>query len=177
MVQGALRPDRAADRTRCRLLRPCHSLAQDAQAIELRHQPGRDAARRWRILLAEDNRINQKVAAHLLERQGCVVDLAGNGAEAVDLAARAPYDLILMDCQMPEMDGYQATRAIRSGDGPCRAIPIIALTANAMAGDREICVAAGMNDYLGKPISARSLAETIGRWLGEGAPARTAQRS
>jgi PAS domain S-box-containing protein len=153
-----------------------HSLAHDAPAIELRQQPGGDAARRWRILLAEDNSINQKVAAHLLERQGCLVDLAGNGAEAVDLALRAPYDLILMDCQMPEMDGYQATQAIRSGDGPCHAIPIIALTANAMAGDRELCVAAGMNDHLGKPISARSLAETIGRWLGEGAAARAAQR-
>ncbi len=144
-----------------------HNLAPDAPVLEQRKQGG-DAARRWRILLAEDNSINQKVAAHLLDRQGCLVDLAGNGAEAVDLADRAPYDLILMDCQMPEMDGYQATRTIRGGGGPCRAIPIIALTANAMAGDRETCVAAGMSDYLGKPISARLLAETLGRWLGEG---------
>ncbi len=154
-----------------------HSLAQDAPAIELRQQPGGGAARRWRILLAEDNSINQKVAAHLLERQGCVIDLAGNGVEALDMAMRASYDLILMDCHMPEMDGYQATRAIRSGSGPCRAIPIIALTANALAGDREACVAAGMNDHLGKPISARSLAEAIGRWLNAGTQPGSVQRS
>jgi PAS domain S-box-containing protein len=179
MMRQGLSEIVARERTgeRGRQLVTRHSLAQDAPAIEMRQPPNGDAARRWRILLAEDNSINQKVAAHLLERQGCVVDLAGNGAETVELAMRAPYDLILMDCQMPEMDGYEAARAIRSGHGPCRAIPIIALTANAMLGDRELCVAAGMNDYLGKPISARSLADALGRWLGEGALARTCQRS
>jgi PAS domain S-box-containing protein len=118
-----------------------------------------------RVLLAEDNSINQKVAGSMLKRLGCVVDVAGNGSEAVALAERAAYDVIFMDCQMPETDGFTATRRIRAGAGPCATIPIIALTANAMQGDREACLAAGMSDYLAKPISSTDLELTLMRWL------------
>ena len=118
-----------------------------------------------RVLLAEDNLINQKVAGAMLKRLGCVVDVAVNGREATAHANRAHYDLILMDCQMPEMDGFVATRLIRSGTGPCHRVPIIALTANAMQGDREICLAAGMSDYLAKPITQADLGHIIRRWL------------
>ena len=118
-----------------------------------------------RVLLAEDNYINQKVAGSMLKRLGCVVDVANNGIEALERADRAAYEIIFMDCQMPEMDGFAATRLIRAGTGPCRRTPIIALTANAMLGDREICLAAGMNDYLAKPITQTDLQTMMRRWL------------
>jgi CheY-like chemotaxis protein len=96
-----------------------------------------------RALVAEDNLINQKVARHLLERMGCRVDTVANGREAVDAMRRARYDLVLMDCQMPELDGYAAAREIRKSEAPVgRSTPIIALTANAQQGDREQCIAA-----------------------------------
>ncbi len=119
-----------------------------------------------RILLAEDNPVNQKVALRMLAKKGISCDVVSNGSDAVDRVAEKPYDLILMDCQMPEMDGYAATKAIRQaeknqGHGH---IPIVAMTANAMEGDRERCLAAGMDDYLSKPVSARLLIETLARW-------------
>ncbi len=120
-----------------------------------------------RILLAEDNSINQRVALAMLARLGHRADVVANGREVLVALARAPYDLVLMDCQMPEMDGYEAARAIRSA-GPelfNPAVPIVALTANALIGDRERCLAAGMNDYLTKPIVARELAECLARQL------------
>ncbi len=118
-----------------------------------------------KILLAEDNPVNQKVAVRLLEKMGCTVYVAENGNKALDMITRDNYDLILMDCQMPELDGYETTAAIRKLEGPKRNIPIVALTANAMKGDRERCLAAGMNDYISKPVKAVTLNQTIQRWL------------
>ncbi|MFH1033007.1 MAG: PAS domain S-box protein [Pseudomonadota bacterium] len=121
--------------------------------------------RRARILLAEDNPVNQQLAVHLLTKMGHRVDLAGNGREAVAMAAKFTYDLIFMDAQMPEMDGFTATREIRSQPDPAGRVPIIAMTAYAMAGDRERCLAAGMDDYLAKPINLRELTAALQRQL------------
>jgi len=114
-----------------------------------------------RILLAEDNAVNQKLAIRLLAQMGYTADVAGNGLEAIAALDRTPYDVILMDVQMPELDGLEATRRIRAaraaGDGPW----IVAMTANALAGDRELCIAAGMNDYVSKPIRPAVLAAAL----------------
>jgi PAS domain S-box-containing protein len=117
-----------------------------------------------RVLLAEDNLVNQKVALRILERLRAKVDVVSNGAEAVVAAARQSFDLILMDCQMPELDGFQATAAIRSHEALGRRIPIIALTANAMQGDRERCIESGMDDYLAKPVRSDELARMLEKW-------------
>jgi CheY-like chemotaxis protein len=118
-----------------------------------------------RILLADDNAVNQKVAARLLEKLGHSVEVTSNGAEALAAFTRGTFDLILMDMQMPVMDGYDATQAIRAAEqGTPRHIPIVALTAHAMKGDREICLKAGMDDYLGKPIRPQELASVLERW-------------
>ncbi len=116
------------------------------------------------ILLAEDNSVNQKVALHMLAKLGYRADLAGNGLEVLEAVKRQQYEIILMDVQMPEMDGLAATRAIRAAQAPGSPGPwIIALTANAMEGDREQCLAAGMNDYLGKPMKSGDLAAAFVR--------------
>lgn len=116
------------------------------------------------VLLAEDNPINQEVAVEILQRLGCRVDVAWNGEEAVAKSRSAPYDLILMDCQMPKMDGYAAARAIREQEAPGRRVPIIALTAHAVPGDRERCLAAGMDDYVTKPVTLDGVASALSRW-------------
>jgi two-component system, sensor histidine kinase and response regulator len=119
-----------------------------------------------RILLAEDNIINQKVAVRVLERFGCTVDIAMNGEEALRRVRASMYDIVLMDCQMPEMSGLEASRAIRDLEGEaCSMVPIIAMTANAMPGDREECLSAGMNAYLSKPIDQDVLAKTLIEWV------------
>jgi signal transduction histidine kinase/ActR/RegA family two-component response regulator len=119
-----------------------------------------------RVLLAEDNVFNQKVAQMTLARFGCRIDTVANGAEAVRVAQEILYDLILMDCQMPEMDGYAATGLIRQLAGPAAAVPIIAMTAHAMPGDRERCLDSGMDDYLSKPVRADDLRDVLLRWAG-----------
>jgi two-component system sensor histidine kinase/response regulator len=137
-----------------------------AGGIVTRHTVAESVNRRIRILLAEDNIINQTVALAFLEKLGYRADVVANGQEVLHALERIPYDLVFMDCQMPEMDGFEATAVIRRPDSPVlnHDIPIIAMTAYAMKGDREKCIAAGMNDYLAKPIQAEKLAEALERW-------------
>ncbi|OQW30491.1 MAG: hypothetical protein A4E19_09250 [Nitrospira sp. SG-bin1] len=124
------------------------------------------------ILVAEDNPVNQKIAANMIEKLGYRVNVAANGREAVESLSRIPYALVFMDCQMPEMDGFEATRVIRNreedlrqaGRNPSR-LPIVAMTANVLQEDRERCQAAGMDDFLSKPVTSKSLAAVLNRWL------------
>jgi signal transduction histidine kinase/ligand-binding sensor domain-containing protein/CheY-like chemotaxis protein/HPt (histidine-containing phosphotransfer) domain-containing protein len=156
-----------------RELRECLSrvLSVDASQWHERTQPivigkrSRDRLKERRILLAEDNLVNQKVARGTLEKLGYKVDIAANGAEAVAAWETGRYHLILMDCQMPIMDGYQASREIRSREAGRSRIPIVALTADAMNGAQEQCLNAGMDDYLTKPLDRERLSESIDRHL------------
>jgi PAS domain S-box-containing protein len=132
------------------------------------------AADRRPILVVDDNPINRMVAARIAERLGFVVDTAADGEEAVSAAGRRAYAAILMDCQMPGLDGYEATMAIRSAEPAGRRTPIIALTANAFAGIKDQCLAAGMDDYLAKPTTVSNVAAALNRWVGQaGAPDAT----
>jgi CheY-like chemotaxis protein len=173
---------RPGDAGRCRELGVAGYLTKPVTRTELRHAlcrvlgggttgmesglaarpelPG--PARRLRVLLAEDNLVNQRVATRLLEREGHLVTLAANGAEAVAAFSRGEFDLVLMDVQMPEMDGFEATRRIRAAENGDR-VPIVALTAFAMKSDEERCLKATMNGYLSKPITAGRLNEMIDR--------------
>ena len=142
----------------------------DADAIESEIWMPEDAAidasetdRPLRILVAEDNHVNQIVLQAMLSKTGHKIDMVGNGAEAVSAVMRAPYDLILMDVHMPEMDGITATRRIRDLSGETGNLPIIALTANAMKGDRETYLKAGMTDYVSKPINPQILFAAIAK--------------
>jgi CheY-like chemotaxis protein len=116
-----------------------------------------------RILMAEDNPINQKVGKLILQRAGFVIDLVEDGSEALEAQRANPYDLILMDCQMPTMDGFEASRQIRQLDGPQPVI--VAVTANALVGERERCLQAGMDDYLSKPFQAEQLIGLVKKWV------------
>ena len=129
---------------------------ENADAIESDHP--------LRILVAEDNQVNQALVLAILNKTGLKVDMVADGSEAISAVMQIPYDLVLMDVQMPEMDGVTATRRIRQLPGEVRDIPIIALTANAMKGDRELYLEAGMSDYLAKPIKPTQLKSMLAKW-------------
>jgi signal transduction histidine kinase/CheY-like chemotaxis protein len=136
-----------------------------AQRVTCQRLADVQAHRRARVLIAEDNVMNQKVAVRMLEKLGCRVDVVANGLEAVDALARIAYDCIFMDCQMPEMDGFEATAAIRAHETQSgRHVPIIAMTANAMQGDRKRCLDAGMDDYVSKPVQSEKLEAMLQKW-------------
>jgi PAS domain S-box-containing protein len=120
-----------------------------------------------RLLVVEDNPANQKVASIMLRRLGCEVEVASNGREAVDWLRDEHFDMVFMDCQMPVMDGYEATRCIRELDGPRAEVPIVAMTAHAMQSDRDKCIAAGMSEYMSKPISKSSTQAILKKYLGD----------
>ena len=142
---------------------------QATEALESESENALNEAdeRELRILIAEDKLINQKVVIGLLSQIPCQYDVVENGAEAIAALIRSPYDIVLMDVQMPGTDGVAATKQIRSLGGPISKIPIIAITANAMAGDREKYLAAGMDDYVAKPIDSKQLYTAIGRCTGQ----------
>ncbi len=144
---------------------------QDSVPMVTKHSISDARRRNVRILLAEDNIINQKVAVNIIEKFGYRVDAVANGLEAVKALETVPYDLVLMDVQMPEMDGYEATAEIRNQQSKVKdhAIPVIAMTANAMKGDRERCLEAGMDDYTPKPVDPQKLLEKIEEWTQTGA--------
>jgi CheY-like chemotaxis protein len=125
---------------------------------------GRFAGRGVRVLVAEDNVVNQKVAVKMLERLGVRADVAANGRQALEMFEALPYDLILMDCHMPEIDGYTATVELRRRH-PAQRVPIVAMTAEAMEGCRETCLSAGMDDYIAKPVKLADLSDALERWL------------
>jgi CheY-like chemotaxis protein len=117
------------------------------------------------VLLVEDNRVNQMIARLLLEKLGCRVEIAVNGREACTALQHRSYDVVFMDCQMPEMDGFEATRNIRLREAGGRRTPIIALTAGVLKEERDQCYAAGMDDFLSKPISKPELESALENWL------------
>jgi signal transduction histidine kinase/ActR/RegA family two-component response regulator len=143
-------------------------LASIAPQDEPQAMEGECSPRGWqgKILVVEDNPVNQKVIVHLLERRGLTVETVSNGREAVEIALKTPYSIVFMDCQMPEMDGYQATREIRVQQErrSLPRTPIVAMTAHAMAGDRERCLRAGMDDYVSKPLTVLELERVLSRW-------------
>src|SRR5471030_831278 len=153
-----------------RLLAALRELLAGRRHTETARLPGAAApGRLYRVLVAEDNRTNQMVAAAMLAMHGCQCEFAFNGREAVDAAQRQRYDLILMDCSMPEMDGYEATAHIRAAEEALgRRTPLVAMTANTQRGDAEKCLAAGMDDYLAKPITLIELRHKLDKWLPHG---------
>ena len=122
-------------------------------------------ARRHRILVAEDNPVNQKITLRMLVKMGCQVDLAANGREAIEMIGHFPYDLVLMDCGMPEMDGLTAAREIRARESGGARVPIVALTAHAISGTRALCLEAGMDDYIPKPVTAATIETVLRKWI------------
>ena len=151
---------------RVALALPAGDVATIRRPVRALHGPAKEEL--GRLLLAEDNPINQKVAVAMLSSAGYRVDTVCNGAEAVQAVAVHPYDVILMDCQMPELNGYEATAAIRASEGTGRHTPIIAMTAGARQEDRERCFAEGMDSYLPKPVNKDALLALVGRYVGSG---------
>lgn len=141
------------------------TVVQPSQLVTKHLLKEKGAANTKPILVVEDNPVNQKVIRLQLERMGFAVDAAYNGREALEALAKNGYSLVLMDCQMPEMDGYQATNEFRLRENGVSRTPVIAVTANAMQGEREKCLAAGMDDYISKPIQREALEQMLERWL------------
>lgn len=172
--------DKRLHRQDCTMLRPidvrtCQPSLQIDLSVPRRvatSLPQTKSSRPLRILVAEDNPVNQKVALGLLKKIGHVAKAVADGKQAIEALAREPYDIVFMDCQMPEMDGYKATEAIRRKEGLGQHTWIVALTANTMAGDREACIAAGMDDYVAKPIRSDALAASISRCPSHGLASR-----
>ena len=141
-----------------------------AKPTEVRKDPPQELlkvlhGRKLRVLLADDNTNNRDVALWQLDKLGCQTDAMVNGRQALEAMTRTPYDLVLMDCRMPEMDGYEATRQIRQHEGSARHTKIVAMTAHALAEDSKKCLAAGMDDYITKPVRLETLAAAIRRAL------------
>ena len=135
-------------------------------AVGTPSRPSAMSGEGYRLLVVDDVKVNQRLVSRMLSAIGFRIDVAANGHEAVQAVHSLPYDLVLMDVQMPEMDGFEATRLIRTLEGPSSEIPIIAMTANAMRGDRELCLQAGMSDYISKPIDRATLIRQVQFWLG-----------
>ena len=161
--------------TECALREALVEAGRDGGSREGGARASRDTvpALNARVLLVEDNAVNAEIALAMLQGLGCTVTPASNGEEAVAHFGQGTFDIILMDCQMPGMDGFEATSYIRSVEaaqlatgGKLRRTPIVALTANALSGDRERCISAGMDDHLGKPFTRAQLHATVARWLG-----------
>jgi PAS domain S-box-containing protein len=153
---------------RSALVRRVRSLAYDAVGRGAAAPREQRAYRKVRVLLAEDNKVNQVLALTVLKKRGYDVTVADNGRQAVDLVARSEFDVVLMDVQMPELDGFEATAILRAAEAEtARRLPIIAVTAHAMEGDRQRCLAAGMDDYVSKPIDPDKLEGAILRWTGK----------
>lgn len=152
---------------RTSLLRCLNRAVGEWETIDNDEPPGNNATRghALRMLLVEDNRVNQIVASAILRKLGYTVDVADNGELALAALAQKPYDMVLMDCQMPVMDGYEATRRIRQHP-EWQSLPVIAVTANVMQGDKDDCLAAGMNDYITKPYDRKDLTRVIEHWAG-----------
>jgi len=136
-----------------------------------------NGAYRWLVLVADDNRVNQKLASWLLQQLGCEVEVARSGAEALELWGQRPYDLVLMDCEMPEMDGFEATALIRNEGGRGREIPIVATTAHNGTAERDRCLASGMTDFVSKPLSSAALQRVLDVYLRGVVPHGASQRA
>jgi two-component system sensor histidine kinase/response regulator len=147
---------------------------EGGRSIITRHSLKEDNKRRIRVLVAEDNAVNQKVAERILEKLGYRADAVADGEEAVKALKSIPYDLVLMDVQMPRMNGFVATRVIRDPESSVlrHDIPIIAMTAHALKGDRDLCLEAGMDDYVSKPVNAQVLSDVLEKHLGKHGSAR-----
>jgi len=151
-----------------RLIRAVAEAGRGARPAASAGEPAPARAAAVRVLVAEDNEVNQLVIETMLVKRGLAVDIASDGSEALAMLAAGRYAAVFMDCQMPELDGYEATARIRAGERDGARLPVIAMTAHAMNGDRERCLAAGMDDYLSKPLRADELDAALTRWLGAG---------